>query len=131
MRVLLDTHIAIWAINNDDRLSRIARSILLDPNTDVSVSAASIWEIAIKHAIKGKRKGAIPFSGSSALDVFERAGYDMLAVTPEQTAAVDALEHLHGDPFDRLLVTQARMLDMQFLTHDKKLQDYGEFVLVI
>ena len=129
--MLLDTHIAIWAINNDNRLSRIARSILLDPNTDISVSAASIWEIAIKHAIKGKRKGAIPFSGSSALRVFESAGYDMLAITPEQTAAVDTLAQLHGDPFDRLLVTQAKLLDMKFLTHDKKLQDYGEFVLIV
>ena len=69
MRLLLDTHIAIWSLTDPDKLSPAVRDLLSDPANSVFVSAASIWEIAIKHAL-GKRTGAPPFGAQDAIDKF-------------------------------------------------------------
>jgi PIN domain nuclease of toxin-antitoxin system len=128
VRILLDTQIAIWALTDPKRLSRRAKSLIADEENDVFVSAASVWEIAIKFAL-AKRTGAPPFSGVVALDAFVAAGYRMLDVTPRHAAELDGLPPLHADPFDRMLVAQALNEPMRLLTADAALAGYGAFVI--
>ena len=94
------------------------------------VSAVSIWEIAIKFALR-KRTGAPPFSGAVALEAFLAAGYRMLNVTPQHAAAVEALPHLHADPFDRMLIAQALHEPLRLLTADAALARYSDMVIEV
>ena len=124
MRLLLDTHILLWALSEPQRLGRRGRELIDD--ADTYVSAASIWEISIKVAL-GKLNAA-PAKVSAAL---APAGFKSLPVTVEHAAAVVQLEKMHRDPFDRMLVTQARSEGMKLLTNDEALTLYGEDVLVL
>jgi PIN domain nuclease of toxin-antitoxin system len=128
MNVLLDTHIALWAITDDDRLSARAREMILSERTLVWVSAVSVWEIAIKH---GLGRGDMPVSGLEAVDYFREAGYRFLPIEPEHAAAVEALPRHHQDPFDRLLVAQAVTEPMHLLTHDAMQARYGDLVVLV
>ncbi|MEI2737034.1 MAG: type II toxin-antitoxin system VapC family toxin [Rhodoblastus sp.] len=125
MRLLLDTHIAIWSLTDPDMLSSRVRALLSDPDNDVYISAASIWEIAIKHAL-GKRAGAPPFGAQEAIGVFSEVGYDFLAVSPDHAAAVETLPMHHADPFDRLLVAQALIEPMRLVTADPMVARYSD-----
>jgi PIN domain nuclease of toxin-antitoxin system len=119
---LLDTHIALWALTDDARLSARARALIEDPANQVAVSAASVWEIAIKHALG---RGDMPVSGGAALNWFRQAGYDLLPVTPGHAAAVETLPDHHRDPFDRLLIAQATFEPMCLITRDPLVALYG------
>ena len=127
MRILIDTHVAIWAVIGDPKLPAHAVSAI-EQASDIYVSAASIWEISIKFAAK---KGGINFSGAQALEEFRLAGFKMLSVHPRHAAAVDELPLLHGDPFDRILVAQARTEPMHFLTCDAALKVYEHLVSLL
>jgi PIN domain nuclease of toxin-antitoxin system len=126
VRLLLDTHVALWALVDDPRLSPQARALIEDPTHRVAVSAASVWEIAIKHALG---RGDMPISGGAALGWFRASGYDLLPVTAEHAAAVDGLPPHHRDPFDRLLVAQAQTEPMHLLTRDPVVALYGGNVI--
>lgn len=128
MRLLLDTHIALWALTDDPRLSARARALIEDPANQVAVSAASVWEIAIKHALG---RGDMPISGEAALEWFRQAGYDLLPVTPQHAAAVETLPDHHRDPFDRLLVAQAATEPMRLITRDPLVARYGGGVIQV
>jgi PIN domain nuclease of toxin-antitoxin system len=128
MRLLLDTHIALWAIADSPRLPAKARQLILVPENEVFVSAASIWEIAIKH---GLGRGDMPISGQVALDYFRAAGYRLLPVLPEHAAAVENLPLLHADPFDRLLVAQALTEPLHLLTRDETVARYGDTIMLL
>lgn len=128
MRLLLDTHIAIWALTGDRRLGKEATARIADPDNHVYVSAASIWEIAIKHA---QGRGAVPFSGQDALGYFAQAGYEWLDIRPEHAAATATLPPLHADSFDRLLVAQALVEPLRLLTHDQTLVPYSDTILLV
>ena len=128
MRLLLDTHIAIWSLTTPDMLSAQMRELIADPGNDVFVSAASIWEIAIKHAL-GKRAGAPPFGAQEAIGHFSGVGYEMLAISPEHAAAVETLPMHHGDPFDRLLIAQALCEPMRLVTSDPLVARYSETII--
>ncbi|HVR82014.1 MAG TPA: type II toxin-antitoxin system VapC family toxin [Luteimonas sp.] len=128
MRLLLDTHVAIWALTADNRLSKNASARIADPENHVFVSAVSIWEIAIKHALG---RGAVPFSGEAALGYFSEAGYEWLDIRPAHAAAIEALPMLHGDPFDRMLVAQALTEPLRLLTHDQALVPYSDTILLV
>ena len=128
MRLLLDTHIALWALTDDARLSARARALIEDPANQVAVSAASVWEIAIKH---GLGRGDMPVSGGAALNWFRQAGYDLLPVTPDHAAAVEALPDHHCDPFDRLLIAQATSEPMRLITRDPLVALYGGAVIQV
>ena len=128
MRLLLDTHIALWALTDDARLSARARALIEDPANQVAVSAASVWEIAIKH---GLGRGDMPVSGGAALNWFRQAGYDLLPVTPDHAAAVEALPDHHRDPFDRLLIAQATSEPMRLITRDPLVALYGGAVIQV
>ena len=127
MRLLLDTHVAIWALTSPELLSDQVRDLIANPANDVHVSAVSIWEIAIKFAL-GK-KSAPPFSGEQALAYFREAGYVMLAVTAEHAASVEDLPPLHADPLDRLLVAQALSEPLRLVTQDRKITAYSDTII--
>ena len=128
MRLLLDTHIAIWALTARGRLGQTARALIADPENTIYVSAASIWEIAIKFAI-GK-KAAPPFSGKDAISYFREAGYFLLDITAEHAAAVGDLPRIHGDPFDRLIIAQALREPMRLVTQDKMFAGYSDTIIL-
>lgn len=128
MRLLLDTHIALWAITDSPALSAEARRYILAPNNEVYVSAASIWEISIKH---GLGRGNMPVSGSEAADFFTQAGYMTLDISCQHAVYVETLPALHADPFDRMLVAQALSEPMRLLTHDKNIAAYSDTVILV
>ena len=128
MRLLLDTDVALWALTDDPRLSQRARALIADPANDVLVSAASVWEIAIKHALG---RGDMPISGDQALDWFRQAGYQLLPIAPEHAAAVEHLPDHHRDPFDRMLVAQATAEPLRLLTHDPLVLRYGDVAIAV
>jgi PIN domain nuclease of toxin-antitoxin system len=130
MKILLDTQVAIWALTDTKRLSAQAIALIGDETNDVFVSAVSVWEIAIKFALR-KRTGVPPFSGAVALDAFHAAGYRMLNVTPQHAAAVETLPNLHADPFDRMLVAQALHEPLRLLTADAALARYSDMVIEV
>ncbi|MFA5589539.1 MAG: type II toxin-antitoxin system VapC family toxin [Lysobacteraceae bacterium] len=128
MNLLLDTHIALWAITDDPRLSDAARELILAPEAIVWVSVASVWEISIKHALG---RGSMPVSGGEARAFFREAGYRLLDIRAEHAVAVEQLPPLHADPFDRLLVAQATVEPMRLLTHDRQVVAYGGTVVAV
>jgi PIN domain nuclease of toxin-antitoxin system len=126
VNLLLDTHVALWAITDNPNLSAKARDLILAPQSVVWVSAVSIWEIAIKHRLG---RGEMPVSGEAALRYFRQAGYRFLGIEPDHAAAVETLPDHHQDPFDRLLVAQALMEPMRLLTHDMTVARYSDTVV--
>jgi PIN domain nuclease of toxin-antitoxin system len=131
MRLLLDTHIALWAVTDDARLSPRARALIGDPENDVFVSAATIWEIAIKHALARGGSNDMPVSGAEALRYFRDAAYEMVDIAPADAAAVETLPTLHADPFDRLLIAQALTVPFRLLTHDPRVAGYSPSIIMV
>ena len=128
MHLLLDTHIALWALADDARLPARGRQLITDPDNRVTVSAASVWEISIKHSLA---RGDMPVSGAQALQWFRQAGFALLPITAEHAAAVEQLPRLHADPFDRLLVAQALTEPLHLLTHDANVARYSDSIELI
>jgi len=129
MRLLLDTHIAIYFVTEPERIARDAYDLIMAHPGDAYVSAVCVWEIAIKHALS-PRRGAMPFSGRDAIRHFMDAGLAFLDVTPEHAAAVEDLPPIHADPFDRLLVAQAFSEPMRLVTADKIVARYSDMVIL-
>lgn len=123
MRLLLDTHVAIWSLTAVHRLPSDLRQMLADRSNDVFVSAASIWEIALKFRLG--RKDSPPFDGEEAIRHFTNVGYDFLNVTVTHAAAVGNLDTAHPDPFDRLLIAQAITEPLILVTRDSKIAAYS------
>ena len=128
MRLLLDTHIALWAIADSPGMPAAARSRILDTENHVFVSAASIWEIAIKHSLSRR---SMPVSAHEALGYFRESGYSIISVTAEHAALVETLAPHHKDPFDRLLIAQATLEPLRLLTHNRFLARYGDTILLV
>lgn len=131
MRLLLDTHIVLWALERSERLSCEGWALLEDESNALVVSAATVWEIAIKFARNRGRSDDIPLSGTELLADIRAANFELLPITPDHTAGVDELPLHHRDPFDRLLIAQANCERMHLLTHDAALAAYGEHVIVV
>jgi PIN domain nuclease of toxin-antitoxin system len=129
LRLLLDTHVAFWAIAKRDRLPDRICDLIADPDNTVTVSSVSVWEIAIKHALSKNGVGEMPISGAQALDHFRQAGFEFLSVSVEHGAAVEELPRLHRDPFDRLLVAQALTEPLRLVTHDAQVAAYSDSVI--
>jgi len=128
MNLLLDTHVALWAITDHPNLSTTARELILSPRDTIWISVASIWEISIKHSLG---RGEMPVSGKDAIRYFRDAGYQFLAIEPEHAAAIETLPRHHQDPFDRLLVAQALIEPMRLLTHDSNVARYGDTIVLV
>lgn len=128
MKLLLDTHVAIWAVDAASLLPARVKAMVNDPVNDVYVSAVTIWEIAIKFALR-KHAGQVPVSSSESLWKFREAEFELLDVTPAHAVAVETLPPLHGDPFDRLLVAQALSEPMRLVSHDRRVAAYSDTVI--
>lgn len=128
MNLLLDTHVALWAITDSPKLPQTARDVIVSPTTRVWVSAASVWEIAIKHALG---RGDMPVSSRDALRYFQESGYGILSIEAEHAVAVEDLPAHHQDPFDRILVAQALVEPMRLMTHDPLVALYSDTVIKI
>lgn len=123
-RVLLDTHLLLWAVGDPGKLSEAARKRIDD--CEVFVSAASIWEVSIKVAL-----GKLAADPAELLAEIEPAGFRLLPITGEHAAAVARLPPLHNDPFDRMLVAQAKTEPLILLTNDVMLAGYGDPVELV
>ncbi|MBA3852900.1 MAG: PIN domain nuclease [Gemmatimonas sp.] len=123
MRVLLDTHALLWWLAGDDKLSTRARRTIADSRHEVFVSAASAWEVATKHRI-GKLPGAGPLAVDFAREV-RRQGFMSLPISLEQAQVAGALPGDHRDPFDRMLIAQAREERLALVSAESLFDDYG------
>ncbi|WP_172600136.1 type II toxin-antitoxin system VapC family toxin [Sulfuricystis multivorans] len=128
MNLLLDTHVALWAITDSPKLPKKAREMIESPKSSVWISAATVWEIAIKHSLG---RGDMPVSSQDALRYFRESGYRFLPVEPEHAAAVEDLAAHHADPFDRILVAQALVEPMRLITHDPMMARYSDTIIEI
>lgn len=126
MNLLLDTHVALWAITDSPKLPNKVREMIESPKSSVWISAATVWEIAIKHSLG---RGDMPVSGQDALRYFRESGYRFLAVEPEHATAVEDLPVHHADPFDRILVAQALVEPMRLITHDPMVARYSDTII--
>ncbi len=121
MKLLLDTHLLLWAAGMSERLPLKARALIEEPGTEPIVSAASLWEVAIKSGL-----GRTDFSVDPRLlrrGLLEH-GYSELPVTGAHATAVDLLPSIHKDPFDRILVAQAQIEGITLLTTDEIVARY-------
>ena len=121
MRVLLDTHIAMWTFFQQRRLSVKARSLIEDRQNSLIFSTASLWEIAIKRAL-GKRE--FQFDPRVLRRAMLDDGYEELPVLGQHAVEVDSLPPIHKDPFDRLLIAQAMVEGITLLTADPMIARY-------
>lgn len=128
MRLLLDTHIALWAIADHPNLSAKARIPIDGPDNEIVVSAATIWEIGIKHVLARGNANDMPISGKDALGYFRDAGFAVLDISSAHAAEI--LPPLHGDSFDRLLVAQAMTVPLRLATGDRKVAAYSDSIIV-
>ena len=123
-RLLLDTHLLLWAVSAPQKLSLATRKRL--DACEVFISAASIWEVSIKAAI-----GKLDADPAALLAEIEPAGFRLLPVTGEHAAAVARLPPIHNDPFDRMLVAQAKTEPLLLLTNDAALAGYGDCIELV
>ncbi len=125
MSYLLDSHVLLWWLQDSPRLGAKVRGKLTDPNARVFVSAASVWEIGIKQAL-GKLQ-----TPELVVDLLQDEGFEPLAITVQHAQEAACLPPLHRDPFDRMLIAQARADRLTLVTHDEAIQIYDVNVLKV
>jgi PIN domain nuclease of toxin-antitoxin system len=125
MRLLLDTHIFIWSVDDDPKLSSTAWS-LIEAADAVYVSSASLWEVTIKYQL-----GKLHLEPERLGDAVSASGFLELPITVRHAVAVNRLPALHRDPFDRLLIAQAISEPLHMLTADAQLEPYSALVQLV
>ena len=128
MKILLDSHILLWALTDHPKLPGKARDYIQDPENLIFYSAVSVWELSLKHTAHPDN---VEFSGRELCEYCDDAEYLPLNVTRSHILTMERLRRKkdappHKDPFDKLLLAQAVAENMLFLTHDSLLPDYGE-----
>jgi len=121
MRYLADTQLLIWATISPEKLSKAARTLLQDSDNEILFSAASIFEVAVKYS-RGKNDFTLP--PETLRRGLTDLGWKELLITSEHAIAITGLPQHHGDPFDRLLVAQAKTDGLLLITSDKILSKY-------
>ncbi|KON62639.1 PIN domain protein [Komagataeibacter europaeus] len=121
MKLLLDTHLLLWAAGEPDKLSERARTLIDDQNNILVFSAASLWEVTIKVGLVRADFQVDPYLLRRGLI---ENGYEELPITSQHALAVGQLPDVHRDPFDRILVAQAMVEGLLLLTHDPLVQAY-------
>ena len=119
MNLLLDTHVFLWAVDNDPNLSPAAREAIVDGHNIVYVSAATAWEISIKRAI-----GKLKTPESDYLQELRLHRFTPLSITTDHALAVENLPPYHKDPFDRMLIAQAQNEKLTLVTRDQRIESY-------
>jgi PIN domain nuclease of toxin-antitoxin system len=128
MRLLLDTHILLWALREPERLGAAVRDVIEDPTNEVLFSAASIWEVAIKARLRRHDFDAKPEEIARAA---RAARLTELPIWSDAAALVASLPLHHRDPFDRLLVAQAMAEPLHLYTADRQLSPYSDLVVFV
>ena len=128
MRLLLDTHLLLWALAEPDRLDATTKAVLEDASNEVLFSAASVWEIAIK---VGLGRSDFAFDPQQILRAALDTGFVELPVRSDAAVLVAKLPPRHRDPFDRLLIAQAMSEPVRFYTADPLLPPYSELVTLV
>ena len=118
MQYLLDTHVILWWFTNPKKINIKARKIIQDKSNDVFLSSASFWEMAIK---KSLGRLTLPHN---LIEAVAADGFKILPIMPEEGLGVADLPLLHSDPFDRLLIIQAKLHDLVIITNDSKMAEY-------
>lgn len=132
MNLLLDTHILIWTLNDDTKLSKKAREMICDENNIVFYSVISLWEISIKHSAHPEN---VEFSSRDIISYCSKANLYPLELRDKHILSLETLRREenappHHDPFDRMLIAQAKSENMVFLTHDSLLPYYMENCII-
>ena len=132
MNLLLDTYILIWALNGDARLPEKAKDMILEPDNVIYYSSVSTWEISIKHA---NHPDNVAFTGKELVHFCEEAGFLPVEMRDKHVFALETLVRAEGapphhDPFDRMLIAQAKAENMLFITHDSLLSYYNEKCII-
>lgn len=125
MRLLLDTHILLWCLDDDPKLSAVAWS-RMEAAEALYVSSASLWEAAIKYQL-----GRLSVAPERLAEAVTASGFVELPITFQHAVAVANLPALHRDPFDRILIAQAISEPLHFLTADAQLQPYSPLVQLV
>ena len=125
MRILLDTHIYLWWLEDSPQLSRTARTMILEAET-VYISSATLWEANIKIGL-----GKLAADPSKLVTGIRESGFEPLSITPEHTLALPGLANHHKDPFDRMLIAQAISEPLRLVTMDGALSVYSELVIQV
>ena len=133
MNILLDTHIALWAISDSPKLSDKARTMITDPDNTVYYSSVSAWEILLKCA---SPKNNLSLTAQDFISYCDESGYIPLPLKNEHVASASLLDtdsaaKVRNDPFDRMLLSQAKSENFSFLTHDEKIGLYNEKCVVM
>ena len=128
MKILLDTHVVLWAMDDNPKLTEVARKMILDSKNEIYYSTASVWETTIKHMSKPDK---IMINGSKFSEYCKQMGYQTLSIEDKHVEKLETLVYHkdvqdHNDPFDRILIAQAKSEGMQFMTHDTKIPNYQE-----
>ena len=123
MNLLIDAHVLCWWIADQPELAGEARAAIADPDNIVGVSAATIWELAIKQAA-----GRLEFDGDFGEEL-DANRFDILPIGLDHALAAATLPQHHGDPFDRMLVAQAQIERLTIVTRDRRIPQYGVPVL--
>lgn len=134
MKILLDTHILLWALSNDIKLPEMAKKLIEHVENEIYYSIASLWEIEIKHLA---HPDAMPVSSKEISGYCLQAGYEKLTINEKHIFAMSDLKRKEGvpphkDPFDRMLIGQALVENMMFVTHDTLIPGYNvPFILSV
>ena len=126
MKILLDTHILLWTLSNDVKLSAKAKNIIENEHNDIYYSLISVWEVEIKHLLHPEN---MQLNGKELTKYCKESGFHQLMIRDNHIFALEALKRkegspIHKDPFDRIILCQAIEEKMKFLTHDKLLSYY-------
>jgi PIN domain nuclease of toxin-antitoxin system len=124
VKVLLDTHIAIWAVSDPTRLFQTERDVISRADSGVYISVVSLCEIAIKRTQGRSLNDPISLHVEEAVGLFNDANFEIFPLLPAHTIELQRLPLLHKDPFDRLLISQSRVEDMVLLTRDRLIRNY-------
>lgn len=131
MNLLLDTHTLIWALEDNPKLTLPARELITDIQNVLFVSTASLWEIAIKKSAKKD----FPYDAETIISLCSRIGVRFLAIGLEEIKNFNKLEVkeneiVNNDPFDKILISQAKVNKMKLLTHDHLIAKYDEDCII-
>jgi len=122
-RYLIDTHILLWWLNGSKELNDSIKYILEKPENQIYLSVAILWEISIKHSL-----GKLPLQ-TTLSEMISASGFELLSITERHVLELEKLPLLHHDPFDRMLVAQAKSENLTVITVDKKIRDYDVEIL--
>lgn len=122
MRILLDTHVFLWAITDDPRLGAFSRDLISSKAAVVMLSHVSLWEIAIKHTLA---RADMPLTAAQAIAWAEASGFELLPLALQHILTLEQLPLHHRDPFDRLLLAQAICEPFTLLSADGAFEAYG------